>query len=404
MVKKTILLFYICWMNRNWKLLTFLCVCPLLHASAQSVLKPEIAKAVGFVEKNLKPDHQSQYFHVVPLSGDSLFVESTSEDAVHRFDSILPNTPKKIQYLPEQFPDNKNFGIVNLSVTNHRAEPAQAGEMMTQALMGSTVRILKKIKKDYYLVQTMDNYIAFVETAGIVPVTEAEKINWETQPQVIFTQLYGTVYSENNDKSLPVSDIVAGDRLLLKGKKGTYFKVQYPDGKIGYVRQSDAKKYSEWVAQNKPSFENILATGQKLLGVPYLWGGTSIKGVDCSGFMRTCFYLNGVLLPRDASQQARVGETVDIYENGRVDIGKALKTLRSGDLLFFGTKRDDGSDRVTHVAMYMGKGQFIQASGYVKISDFSPSSPHYDAFHMSQFLSAKRVLTHIGDPGITKVE
>ncbi|WP_447642862.1 MULTISPECIES: C40 family peptidase [Chitinophagaceae] len=388
-------------MNRNWKLFVLLALVPLLQVEAQSVLNPEVAKAVNFIEKNLKPDHQSQYFHVSPLSGDSLLVETTSEDAVRRFDSIFPHTPRRVVLLPEPFPDNKNFGIVKLSVTNHRAEPAQSGEMLTQGLMGSTMRILKKVKEGYFLVQTTDNYIAFVETSGIVRVTEAEKVEWETQPQIIFTQLYGTVYSENSDKSLPVSDIVAGDCLALKGEKGKYFQVAYPDGKIGYVLKTAAQKRSDWFAQHKPNFDNILTTGKKLIGVPYLWGGTSIKGVDCSGFMRTCFGLNGILLPRDASQQARVGEQVDLYENGTVNIDKALQVLQSGDLLFFGTKRDDGSDKVTHVAMYIGNGKFIQSSGYVKISDFSPSAPDYDAYHMSHFLSARRVLTHIGDVGIT---
>ncbi len=388
----------------NWKLFALLVFSPFVHVGAQSVLKPEITRAVNFVEKRLTPDHQSQYFHVAALSGDSLFVESTSEDAVRRFDSILPNIPKQIQYLPEQNPDGKNYGIIKLSVTNHRAEPAQSGEMLTQALMGSSLRILKKTKNGYYLVQTEDNYIAFVETGGVVAMTEGEKDKWNNEPKIIFTQLYGTVYSDNKEKTLPVSDIVAGDRLVLKGEKGKFYQVQYPDGKIGYVLKSEAEKYSDWLAQNKPNFENVLATGQRLLGVPYLWGGTSIKGVDCSGFIRTSFYLNGVLLPRDASQQARVGETLDIYENGIANVDKALKTLRSGDLLFFGTKRDDGSDKVTHVAMYIGNGQFIQSAGFVRISSFYPSAPDYDAAHVSQFLSAKRVLTHIGDNGIIAVK
>ncbi|MFT4205305.1 MAG: C40 family peptidase [Chitinophagaceae bacterium] len=375
----------------KYTLFVLLGLSTLVRVDAQSVLKPEIAQAVSFVETKLKPDHQSQYFRVFPLSGDSLLVETTSEDAVHRFDSIFPNTPKKVEYLPIPFADGKNFGIVNLSVTNHRGGPEQPAEMWTQALMGSTLRILKQAKK-YYLVQTPDNFIAFVEASGIVRVTEAEKNQWENQQQIIFTQLYGTVYSEKNQKSLPVSDIVAGNRLALKGEKGKFFEVQYPNGKIGYVLKSEAQKYSDWLASRNPTSENILTTGEQLLGSPYLWGGASVKGMDCSGFVRTSFALNGISLPRDAAQQALIGEKVDIYEDGIVNIDKALRTLMRGDLLFFGTKNDDGSDKVTHVAIYMGNGQFIQSAGYVKISNFNPSSPDYDGDHVVHFLSARRIL------------
>lgn len=385
----------------NWISLIVLSIIPFSILKAQKNSNPKISEAISFVEKNLKPDHQSQFFKVETLSDDSLLVETTSIDAYRQLDSLIPTIPKKLELLPEKIDGDKNFGIVNLSVTNHRAIPAQAGEMMTQALMGTTVRILKSLNTGYLLVQTPDNYIAYVETAGITPMTLTEKDQWESSPKIIFIQLYGTVYSGKNEKSIPVSDIVAGDRLVLKSEKGKFYQVQFPNGKIGYVLKKEATKYSDWLASNKPDFQNILSTGEKLMGIPYLWGGTSIKGVDCSGFMRTMFSLNGVLLPRDASQQARVGENVDIYENGVVSIEKAKQNLQQGDLLFFGTKRADGSDKVTHVAYYMGDGRFIQSSGYVKISDFSPSSPDYDAFHMSQFLSARRVLTHIGDKGIT---
>ncbi|PZP49039.1 MAG: glycoside hydrolase [Pseudopedobacter saltans] len=388
-------------MENCWKLF-FLCfICSFSIVKAQNMSNPEIAKAVGIVEKNLKPDHQSQFFQVKVLNDDSLLVETTSREAVRQLDSLLPNVPKKIQLLPETFDDNKSFGVVNLSVTNHRAAPAQAAEMMTQALMGTMVRILKKLPTGYLLVQTPDNYIAYVETSGIAVMTEKEKDEWEKMSKLIFVQLYGNVYSSPDEKSIPVSDIVAGDMLAIIGKKGKFYEVQYPDRKIGYISKKEAILYSDWVKSNKPTFDNIFTVGQKLMGVPYLWGGTSIKGVDCSGFMRTIFLMNGILLPRDASQQARVGESVDIVENGIVNVEKAKQNLLPGDLLFFGTKREDGTDKVTHVALYIGNGRFLQASGFVKISDFSPSSPDYDAFHMSQFLSAKRVLTHIGDAGIT---
>src|SRR5690606_14413521 len=96
-----------------------------------------------------------------------------------------------------------------------------------------------------------------------------------------------------------------------------------------------AQNYKQWVSRPNPDAAQILTTAKTLIGTPYLWGGTSMKGVDCSGFTKTCFFLNGIILPRDASQQALIGEAVDIYEGDTVNLAKSLKNLQAGDLLFF---------------------------------------------------------------------
>ena len=120
------------------------------------------------------------------------------------------------------------------------------------------------------------------------------------------------------------------------------------------------------------------------MGVPYLWGGTSFKGVDCSGFTKTVYFLNGILLPRDASQQVMIGETID--KNGN------WGNLKEGDLLFFGEKREDGSERVVHVGMWIGNNEFIHASDKVRIGSMNPSESNYDEYNSKRYLRAKRIL------------
>ena len=138
------------------------------------------------------------------------------------------------------------------------------------------------------------------------------------------------------------------------------------------------------------------------MGIPYLWGGTSIKGMDCSGFTKTSYLLNGIVLPRDASQQALVGDKVDILENDTLSISKALKNLKPGDHLFFAA--DKRNRRVTHTAIYIGNGDFIQAAGLVRINSMISGSKNYDDFQSRTLVGARRVLTAIGDPEITRID
>ena len=142
-----------------------------------------------------------------------------------------------------------------------------------------------------------------------------------------------------------------------------------------------------------------------LNGVPYLWGGTSIKGVDCSGFTKTCYFLNGIIIPRDASQQALVGEKVDIYENDTVDINKCLKNLHAGDLLFFAAgKNRRPNPKITHTAIYMGNGEFIQSAGYVGINSIVSTSENFDSFGSRTLVCARRILNSIGTAEISRVD
>ncbi|MCX6136508.1 MAG: NlpC/P60 family protein [Ignavibacteriales bacterium] len=108
-------------------------------------------------------------------------------------------------------------------------------------------------------------------------------------------------------------------------------------------------------------------------------------GVDCSGFTKTVYNLNNIVLNRDASQQANQGVLVEP--------GKNFENLKTGDLLFFGTKGEGThAEKVTHTAMSLGGGTFIQSSGRVKISSLVPKSPLFDEFRSRTFIRAKRIL------------
>ena len=115
-----------------------------------------------------------------------------------------------------------------------------------------------------------------------------------------------------------------------------------------------------------------------------MWGGTSIKGMDCSGFTKTTYYLNGIILQRDASQQVATGVDVDIT-NG-------LDNLKMGDLIFFGRKAaETQKERATHVGIYIGEGEFIHCATSVRINSLLPEAENYYE-GSTRLIRARRIL------------
>ena len=163
-------------------------------------------------------------------------------------------------------------------------------------------------------------------------------------------------------------------------------KAMLPDGACGYVKDSDVEDYSQWKATRVFSGENVIREAMKYVGVPYLWGGASPNGVDCSGLALLADRFCGVDLPRNASQQARLGDMLKV-RNGEDFV---LDSLQAGDLLFFGSWRENGSAKVTHVGIYIGDGRFIHSSQVVRINSLLASrEDYYENSH--RLLFAKRI-------------
>lgn len=278
------------------------------------------------------------------------------------------------------------WGVVNLSVCNLHVMPDFASEMTTQALLGMPVRLLQQ--EGWYRVQTPDNYIAWVHRGAVTPMTREELAEWNRAEKIVVTAHYGFVYSRPDCSSQPVSDVVAGNRLKWEGTKGAFYRVAYPDGRRGYISCSMATAESKWRAGLKQDAASIIRTAHTLTGIPYLWAGTSSKGVDCSGFIRTILFMHDIIIPRDASQQAYVGEHIDIAP----DFGNLLP----GDLIFFGRKATPGrKERVIHVGMYIGDKRFIHSQGDVHVGSFDPQDPLFDEYNLGRLLFATRMLPFV---------
>ncbi len=359
------------------------------------------------VQKKYAPDKRTEYFQIKMQTSEPLAytVEASKPEAITELKSLLAKENVQVQItgelLPSQDLGDKIYGVANLSVSNNRYSPSHASEMATQAILGTPVKILKK-ERGYYFVRTPDNYLSYSETAGITAMNKAQFEAWQSAEKVVYTEVYGQAFSEASETSAPISDLVSGNILQVLGQANGFYKVAFPDKRLAYIPLKKAQPFAQWEKRPNPDAEQILKTARTMLGVPYLWGGTSTKGVDCSGFTKTSYFLNGIVLPRDASQQALVGEKIDIYEGETVSISKCLKNLQPGDLLFFAG--DKTNMRVTHTALYIGNGQFIQAAGLVRINSMVSGSANYGDFETRTLVSARRMLNSIGNSEITRVD
>lgn len=358
------------------------------------VLPTEVAQINDSLKRIYAPDRRVDLFDVDYSIADRhvmLRGVTTSAEAKQALVGALRKKGYEVMDCLRLLPDADNlegkvWAIVNVSVCNLRAEGDFSSEMMTQALMGMPVRVLER--DGWYRVQTPDRYIAWVHRVGIHPVTRKELEAWNRAEKVVVTAHYGFVYSSPDVKSQTVSDVVAGNRFRYEGRKGAFFAVSYPDGRKGYLPRSMAQTETEWRKGLKQDAASIIATAKTLMGVPYLWAGTSSKGVDCSGFMRTTLFLHDIIIPRDASQQAYKGEHIDIAPD--------FSNLQPGDLIFFGRKATpERKERVVHVGMYIGQGRFIHSQGDVRISSFLPNDELFDAYNLGRLLFATRVLPYI---------
>ena len=209
---------------------------------------------------------------------------------------------------------------------------------------------------------------------------------WQSSPKVIYTQTFGYVYKDQSKNEI-ISDITLGGLLKLNGYSGDFYMVEYPDGRHGFLSKNEAVEFQKWLQTTSASAENIEKIAKTMDGFPYLWGGTSSKGIDCSGFTKMVYLMNGFIIPRDASQQVTAGKVVD--EN--LD----FSDLQKGDLLFFGKKATETKkQRVTHVGIWLGndKMEFIHASGNVHISSMDKNQSNYDAFNKNRYLGSRRYL------------
>ncbi len=278
-------------------------------------------------------------------------------DLLKTLSKKYPDSDITVHLLPEG--QKRSVALVNNSVSSIRSRGSHVAEIVNQALLGNPIKVLKK-EKGWCLIQTPNQYLGWINSADIVMKDSIEWKEYKTGKKIIYKEQYGFSYTLPDGKSQVVTDLVVGCILLVIGNKKEFYEVKYPDNRIAFVKKEETEDLNI-VFNKKPEGDALVKTAKKFNGIPYLWGGFSSKAIDCSGFTSNIYFLNGIILQRDASQQIKYGkEITSNYE---------YTNLLKGDLLFFGRKAYDSvPEKVIHVGMYIGDSEFIHASGRVLIN------------------------------------
>lgn len=251
---------------------------------------------------------------------------------------------------------------INVSVSSHYLEPTYASEVTSQGLLGERVEILE-VQSPFTKIRQADLYESWISSDQ---VTEGEMVAGR---EVLVRDHFLRIYSNPSTDSEPLKDAVLGCRLTAVDEQEDWYRIALPGSPDGWAEKRHFSSFPDF------SPENVVALARECLGYQYTWGGRSPKGFDCSGLVQTVFSLLGVTLPRDSWQQ----QLENHYSDNLFD-------AEAGDLLFFGKT----PERVTHVAISLGNGRFIHASGWVRRNSFNENEPDYSPDHIKTFISVNR--------------
>ena len=267
------------------------------------------------------------------------------------------------------------IGIVESNGLRLRAKPNTDAEILANASYGDNVVIIREVDGWYLVDYNLQigymsaDYITFKERENVdlgYGVVEDASVNLRDTP--------------STDGAL-LATLTTGETAYIIGLNCGWYKVQY-EGQTGYIR-SDLLALTEpprWNSQNyvgeapvvETVGEQIVNYAYNFLGTPYVWGGSSPSGFDCSGFTQYVFKQMGYSIKRTAAQQ--------------LTCGYAVSDLQLGDLVFFENTYTTGAD-ASHVGIYVGNNQFIHAaSGGVKVTDLS------DDYYAARYVGARRVI------------
>ena len=225
------------------------------------------------------------------------------------------------------------YGISNLSIIPMRKESADQAEMVNQILFGEHFKVLEVQKKWSKIRLAHDSYEGWICNKQWVKISEEDYKQLDKDISTITTDILDIIKKDNNQPIVigSILPFYKSGHALIKGEMYQFSGLTTP----GFVKK-----------------EKLIENALIYINAPYLWGGRSPLGIDCSGLTQMIYRLQGIELPRDAYQQAKVGTTLSFVEESE-----------PGDLAFF----DNQEGVVTHVGMILKDNHIIHASGKVRI-------------------------------------
>jgi len=261
--------------------------------------------------------------------------------------------------------------VVAKPVVDLHADTDVRSERVTQAILGTPLMVAKS-QRGWLRVTTPDAYRGWIEASETRRLKFREPRYASNGQIALVTSNVAIIYLERFREPRETIAVTVDTRLQLVSEQSHRSKIRLPDGRFGWVRREDVTVRTADFRYPVTSRKQMVGVGKRFLGVPYLWGGTTPLGFDCSGFVQLVCKMNGINLPRDADMQFMVGRPIE------------SKDLQPADLLFFSNMNTG----ITHVGMFIGAGEFIHASGKASGVTITPLS---DPYFQSALVGARRV-------------
>ena len=274
--------------------------------------------------------------------------------------------------LLDQAPAPVREGVVVGSVENMYSAPDESVDVVTQATLGQVVEVLET-SGSFARVRTPDRYEGWLPLASLREYPDPGTARYARAGRVVeVTSLMANLYREPSvTKSRPRAQAPLATRLEVTGDapREGWLAVLLPSGDNAFLQKGDVKDVDPAAPRLRGTGEAIVATARRFTGVPYLWGGMTAHGIDCSGLASRAYHAHGVGLPRDADLQFEDPNSAKVER----------AELQAGDLVFFGS----APDKITHVGLYVADGRFINATTYETpaVHEDRLDDPHWSAIY-----------------------
>jgi gamma-D-glutamyl-L-lysine dipeptidyl-peptidase len=340
-----------------------------------------IRRAAREVRASLAPDPRVEVFEIRtrgpakrPTVRGATTVAAAALAFNHQLEEAGVEADVRVRVLPDPGLAPRSEALVRAPIVPVYRRPTMNSSQVTQYVLGSRVTLLSR-RDRFFRVRGEDAHVGWVHRGYIARGEPEWALVWERGEQGEPVVSLGAEVHDQEDRVF--ARLPWGARVLQQGGG----RILLPDGRSGHLAAGEVVAVDRLLDRFPPRGESVIRTARRWLGAPYLWGGVTPHGVDCSGLVQSVYWIHGVAMPRDSDMQARVGS--------EIDPGDGFQKLRAGDLLFFSESR-----RVDHVAMSLGGSHIIHASasnGSVDLNDMA-GELDVEAFLRGIFTHARRLL------------
>ena len=330
-----------------------------------------------------------QHGSTVTISG-TILDRSSAELLLGTLHQRLPLTNWRDETTPLVAGPDYSWAIARRAVLDVRDEPSNRAERVTQIIYGEPVEILR-LSGSWAFIRARDGYLGWTHHDPLLTCTAEAARDWMAAATHLVRQPLLACYADRSgEPHQQVMLLPFGARLNVDGSDGPYRRVRCPEGKVRWVPATGLLPLDELMHRGAEGLRTVVNWAQTLVGVPYLWGGKTPFGYDCSGLVQMLYGMLGVDLRRNADQQAAEGHPVEFDE------------LQFGDLIFLDTDAAEAELHarrhhleITHVIFALDGPDFLHASrryGGVVRGSFDPHSPWYVPTYRERFVTARRYL------------